>query len=433
MMQSEISRSPGMLSMNRNAWLVTITSLAGWTLVNMDGSFFTFSYPLIQKQFHITTQQVSFLYTGIFLIGAVVTFVIGPVLDRLGRKGVFQFTLLATALGSLLSGLAFNFTSLFVFRGITQVGASSEWMAGQVMVAEEAPNHTRGWWVGFAQIGWPVGWFIASLLSLALVPTLGWRWLFVIGVVPALFTLWVRRNVQETDRFQDIKKIRQQLDENRAAEARYATNTAKVNEFTYAQLFEPDLARTSILVFLWQLIYNYGAASIIYWLPELFIHYGLPLTSEYATSAWATGLAIIGYLSAAVLGEKFGRREVSALYLAIGAVSGLLLGLKGTTWIAITVFYAGFYFFAIGQMGAAVAFALESFPTRARGTGGTLLAVATWVGFIAAGLTGPILFSAWGVPATIAVWGGLCAIIPAILALGTRRVKPGVALEEIAQ
>ncbi len=432
-MASEANRPLMKMGMSRNSWLVTTTSLAGWTLVNMDGSFFTFSYPYIQKQFNITTQQISFLYTGIFLIGAIVTFIIGPILDRVGRKGVFQFTLLATALGSLLSGVSFSFVSLFAFRGVTQVGASSEWMAGQVMVAEEAPDQSRGWWVGFAQIGWPVGWFIASLLALVVIPTLGWRWLFIIGVIPALFTLWVRRNVQETGRFRDIQRVRHEMQEHHPVETKYATNTAKVNQFTYKQLFESDLARASILIFLWQVIYNYGAASIIYWLPELFIKYQLPLTDEFATSAWATGFAIIGYLSAAWLGERYGRREISALYLVIGAISGLLLGLDGTTWLAITIFYAGFYFFAIGQMGAAVAFALESFPTRARGTGGTLLAIATWVGFIAAGLSGPVLFKEWGVPLTVAVWGGGCAIIPALLALGTKRVKPGQALEEIAQ
>jgi len=421
------------LGMSRNAWLVTITSLAGWTLVNVDGSFFTFTYPLIQKDLHITLQQVSLLYTGIFIIGAAVTFITGPILDRWGRKTVYQLTLLATALGSALSGISFNFASLFAFRGITQIGASSEWMAGQFMVAEETPEHTRGWWVGFAQIGWPVGWFIASLLALAIVPTAGWRWLFVVGVIPALFVLWVRRNVQETDRFKDISRVRRQVAERGEASAKYATRIEEVNKFTYLQLIEPDLRRTSILIFLWQLIYNYGAAAIIYWLPELFVTYKLPLTSLYATSAWATGIAVFGYLSAAFLGERFGRREVSAAYLAIGAISGFLLGTHGNTWLTVTLFYAGFYFFAIGQMGAAVAFALESFPTRARGTGGTLLAVATWVGFIAAGLTGPILFSAWGVPATIAFWGGACALVPAILAMGTRHVDPGKPLEEIVR
>ncbi|PWI57864.1 MFS transporter [Sulfoacidibacillus thermotolerans] len=415
--------------LTRNAALITFTSLAGWTLVNMDGSFFTFSYPLIQKDLHLSTQQISYIYTGIFIIGAFATFIFGPILDRLGRKPVFQFSLLATALGSLLSGLSFNFASLFLFRGITQIGGSAEWMAGQVMVAEEAASHNRGWWIGFAQIGWPVGWFIASLISLLVVPTLGWRWLFVIGVVPALFVLWVRRNVKETERFQDLKRIREGSDQNRE-KATFKVDTKKVDKLTYAQLFGKDLVRTSILIFLWQLIYNYGAASIIDWLPSIFMQHHLAISSLYATSAWATGIAILGYLSAAYLGEKLGRREVSATYLIVGAICGVFLA-QSNTWLAITAFYSLYYFFAIGQMGAAVAFALESFPTRARGTGGTLLSVATWVGFIAAGYTGPVLFNNLGLGKSVFVWTVVCSVIPGILALGTKRVHPGTQLEDI--
>ncbi len=426
--EKPVSKSTGL---TKNAALVTFTSLAGWTLVNLDSSFFTFSYPSIQKALHITTQQISYIYTGIFIIGAIATFIFGPILDRFGRKAVFQFSLLATALGSLLSGLGFNFVSLFCFRGITQIGASSEWMAGQVMVAEEAGSNNRGWWVGFAQIGWPVGWFLASLISLVVMPTLGWRWLFVIGVVPALLILWVRRNVKETERFQDLKRVR---DESTAAEvsAKFKVDKAKVHKFTYAQLFGKDLARTSILIFLWQLIYNYGAASIINWLPTIFLHRNLPISSMYGTSAWASGVGILGYISAAYLGEKFGRREVSAVYLILGAIVGSLLAFSANTWATTTLFYALYYFFAIGQMGAAVAFALESFPTRARGTGGTLLSIATWVGFIAAGSTGPVLFNSIGVGNSIFLWGAICSIIPGLLAFGTNRVKPGTQLEDIA-
>ncbi|MCL6442287.1 MAG: MFS transporter [Alicyclobacillus sp.] len=416
------------VGLSRNAALATFTSLAGWTLVNVDSSFFTFSYPYIQKDLHITTQQISYIYTGIFIIGAIATFVFGPVLDRFGRKTVFQLSLFATAIGSLASGLAFNFISLFGFRGITQIGSSAEWMAGQVMVAEEANSYNRGWWVGFAQIGWPVGWFLASLISLVVMPTLGWRWLFVIGVIPGLFILWVRRNVQETERFRDLKKAR---DYANATDVKFKVDRTKVSKFTYAQLFSKDLARTSILIFLWQLIYNYGCASIINWLPTIFAERSLPSSALYGTSAWASGIGILGYVSAAYLGEKFGRREVSAVYLILGAVAGALLAFAAHTWVFTTLFYALYYFFAIGQMGAAVAFALESFPTRARGTGGSLMAVATWIGFIAAGSTGPVLFESIGVDGSIFLWGAICSLIAGLLAFGTKRVKPGTELEDI--
>jgi MFS family permease len=431
------------LGMTRNAWLATLTSFGGWTLVNMDGSFFTFTYPLIQRDLHITINQISYIYTFIYIVGAITTLVAGPLLDYWSRKAVFQVTLLATALGSLLSGLGWNFGSMLAFRSITQLGASAEWMSGQVMVAETTPSKVRGWWVGFAQIGWPVGWFLGSLIAFLVVPAWGWRWLFVIGVIPALFVIWVRRSVEEPERFKDMQELRKKAREVaakkgealREAAAEVATEFQvakdKAVQFTYRQLFASDLARTSILIFLWQVIYNYGAGAIISWLPAVFLFYKVPLVNLYEASAWATGIAVLGYLSAAALGERFGRREISVLYLVIGAISGYMLAFHANNFASITVYYSGYYFFTIGQMGAAVAFALESFPTRARGTGGSLLAVATWIGFIAAGFTGPILMKAMGMAGAVALWTLVCSLIPAFLALGTKRVKPGRELEDI--
>ncbi|MDQ0188921.1 MFS transporter [Alicyclobacillus cycloheptanicus] len=437
MTQEEIARAASVEvtkrrnGLTRNAALVTFTSLAGFTLVNMDSSFFTFSYPTIMKELHISIQQISYLYTGIFIIGAIATFIFGPILDRFGRKVVFQFALYATAIGSLVSALGFNFGSLFAFRGITQIGASSEWMSGQVMVAEEASSQSRGWWVGFSQIGWPVGWFIASLLSLVVIPTLGWRWLFVIGLIPALFVLWVRRNVKETERFRDLKRVLDRGESTSQVQTRFRVDTSRANKFTYRQLFERDLIRTSLLISLWQLIYNYGCASIINWLPTITTDHHIASSSVFGTSAWGSGVGIFGYLTAAYLGEKFGRREVSAVFLILGSAAGLLLAFDAANWATLTLFYALYYFFTIGQMGAAVAFALESFPTRARGTGGTLLSVATSVGFIFAGLTGSVLFSHMGVNQTIFIWGFLCSLVPGLLALVQKESSPEQTLRKL--
>ena len=72
-----------------------------------------------------------------------------------------------------------------------------EWASGAVLVSETWPAEHRGKAIGIMQSGWALGYILAALLALIVMPTLGWRWLFALGVLPALFILWVRRQVHE--------------------------------------------------------------------------------------------------------------------------------------------------------------------------------------------------------------------------------------------
>ncbi|GMX60094.1 MFS transporter [Paenibacillus elgii] len=415
--------------MDRNARLAIITSLLGWTLVNIDNSFFTFSYLQIMDELHLSINQISYIYTFIFVVGAVASFVAGPIMDNVGRKWVFQLALVFTAIGSVLSGISWSFASLLGFRSVTQVGASTELMAGQVMVAENTPNNTRGWWIGFAQIGWPVGWFIASLLSMAILPVFGWRVLFFLGIVPVLFVMWARRNVKESERFAELEKVKKAQTE---VTTEYKVNKSKAKEFTYKQLFSSDLIRTTVLVTLWQLVFNIGVGGIISWLPSVFMNYKIDETGLFTATAIATGVSIIGYLSAAYLGEKFGRREIGAIYMLIGGIAGYFLGFHATDYTSIVIWYSIFYFFGVGSQGVNIAFSVEVFPTRVRGSGSSLVSGAAWLGFILAGLSGPIFFNRFGVSGAVFIWTCLLMVISLLCALGCKRVKPGASLEEIA-
>jgi MFS family permease len=147
----------GLGGIPRRAWLVTLLSLGGWLLVNADGSLFNFTYHLIQKDLGLSDNQIALIYTIIYAVGAVSTFVAGPLMDKIGRKPIYQACLFAAALGSLVTAAAPGFLILVLGRSITQIGAATEWMSGQVMVAEEAPAKVRGRLIGLAQIGYPLG------------------------------------------------------------------------------------------------------------------------------------------------------------------------------------------------------------------------------------------------------------------------------------
>ena len=401
---------------SRSVWRVTLLSLGGWTLVNADGSLFNLNYPLIQESLGISDSQIGTVYAIVYAVGALSTFFAGPIMDRFGRKPVYQSCLFAAALGSIITAGAPGLLILIVARGFTQIGASTEWMAGQVMVAEEAPAKVRGRLIGLAQVGYPLGFFLGSVMSFIIVPLLGWRLLFVFGLLPIAMMVWARRAVSESHRF--------------TAERAQATDGHKN---TFAQAFAPDLRRSSVLVSLWHLFYAFGFAGIVSYLPTVYAHYHVSLTYTYLSSAIATGLAAFGYVLCALVGERLGRREAAALWLVLGGLAGLYMAYAGHTLATLTIGYALIYFFVVGHITSAVGFASEVFPTRVRGTGANLVAGLEWIGFLAAALAGPRMFAALGIPTTLAIWLFLCPLVAAGCALGMKRVPPGRVLEQIAR
>ena len=182
---------------------------------------------------------------------------------------------------------------------------------------------------------------------------------------------------------------------------------------------------------MWHLFYAFGAAGIISYLPTVYAHFHISLTNTFLSSAIATGFAAFGYILAAVLGEKYGRREISAVFLTLGAIAGGFLAFAGSTFWLLTIFYGLFYFFTIGHITAAVAFPAEVFPTRVRGTGTNLVAASEWIGFVLAGLTGPFLLNHVGYSFTLTLWCVISPLVAAAAALSMRRVAPGKLLEEV--
>jgi len=300
-------------------------------------------------------------------------------------------------------------------RSLTQIGASTEWMAGQVMVAEEAPAALRGRLIGLAQIGYPLGFFLGSVLSFVIAPHLGWRGLFLFGVLPVLMMIWARKAVPETERF-----------------AKFLTNSGDATKHHFRQVFAPDLRRSTLLIAGWHLLYAFGFGGIVSYLPTVYAHYHISLTHVYVSSAIATGLAAFGYVLCAYIGERVGRREAAALWLSLGALSGLYMAYGGHSLVTLTIGYSLVYFFVVGHITSAVGFASEVFPTRVRGTGANVLAGMEWMGFLGAAFAGPPMLSSLGVPTSLAIWLFVCPLIAAGCALGMRRVAPKATLEEIA-
>ncbi|GAC1303374.1 MAG: MFS transporter [Ktedonobacteraceae bacterium] len=431
-------------SLSPEARLVVITSLIGWSLANMDQSFFTWAYPSIQKEFNISLNQVSYLYTAIFIAGWLATFAVGPLMERFGRKPLFQATLIATALGSALSALSFNFSSLFAGRIVASAGSSSENFTSQVMTIESVPGARKGILVALAQTGYPIGWFLSAGISLLFLPVLGWRGLFLIGIIPALFIIYLRIATREPERSAEVLKLRKAARQEAATahvnieeaaeqvQTHYAVKKDEAVHSPLAQIFFKDMRGTTILLSVWFFITNVANAGATTYIPTIASLRGISASSVETIGVITTALAVGGYMACAWLGTQIGRRNAIAIFQGLGIVLGLIFAFFGKDLISFGVLYALWWFFAYGIYGCAITYIMESFPTRIRGMGSNFVGQFVWLGFLVYSLLAARILGAFGATAAVLFAMVGVAAIAFVVLLFNKNIPPRLELEEIA-
>ena len=177
-------------------------SYLGWTLDAFDYFLMTFMLSTIAKEFGTDVKAVTqaiFLTLAARPIGA---FVFGWLAERFGRRPVLMADILIFSLFELASGFAPSLTSLLVLRFLFGVGMGGEWGLGASLVMESIPARLRGAVSGLLQSGYPSGYFVASLVYFLLFDSIGWRGMFMVGVIPAFLVLLIRMHVKESPVFE---------------------------------------------------------------------------------------------------------------------------------------------------------------------------------------------------------------------------------------
>jgi MFS family permease len=417
----------------RYQWYVTLTATAGFALVSMDGAFFTQALNPITAEFHIGVNTVGWLVVIMQAVAGLATYGVGALMDRVGRRRAFQLTLAATALGSVLTALSWGLVSLGIFRTFANGAGSAEGVTGQTMVAETGVAPRRGFLMSVQQAGYPIGWFLASGLALLVLPSAGWRWLFLIGVIPALLAMAARLWVKETSRFKDVQNVREQVAEHdTTVDSRYEVDTSRVSQSLFRQLFERDMARTSVVLFLATFFFAVGSGTVLFFLPYLTNARGLSTHQLNEIVSIGTIGGFIGYLVQGWIGDIIGRKWNIIVTIALGSVAIFFLS-RSTTWGTIAIGETLFWLLYMGAYAALYGFLTESFPTRIRGTGVGFVTAGVWIGNAVSGAIAPHLQSATGIPDAF-VWGGFVpGLIAAVLFIFAKATRPGAELEQIAR
>jgi MFS transporter, SHS family, lactate transporter len=177
---------------------VVAASFLGWTLDAFDFFLMVFVLKDIAQEFHtdITRVTVAILLTlAMRPIGA---FLFGRAADRWGRRPTLMVDVLFYSAVEFASGFAPSLTALLILRAIYGVAMGGEWGVGASLTMESIPPQARGFVSGLLQSGYPTGYFLASIVYGLLFQYIGWRGMFMVGVLPALLVLYIRRSVPES-------------------------------------------------------------------------------------------------------------------------------------------------------------------------------------------------------------------------------------------
>ena len=188
---------------------VVVAAYLGWTLDAFDFFLMVFMFKDIASTFHVDVKSVveaTFLTLAARPIGA---FVFGRLADRFGRKPTLMWNILAFSVLEGASGFAPSLTSFLALRFLFGIAMGGEWGIGSALTFETIPTRARGVVSGLLQAGYPSGYFIASIATYLFYDSLGWRYMFLLGVVPAILVFFVRMGVDESPAFLE-KRIRKE-------------------------------------------------------------------------------------------------------------------------------------------------------------------------------------------------------------------------------
>ena len=374
---------PWYRSLDSNQWKTMFASNLGWMFDGYETYALILTVAVALHQLLEPSQYAQIpAYAGtviaITLLGWGVGGFIGGILaDYLGRRRTMILAILAYSITTGLSAFAWDWVSFALLRFVVGVAIGSEWSTGASMTAEVWPDHARGRGAGLMQCGLGIGFFLASLIWL-FVSGHGpgaWRIMYFIGVIPALFTLWLRSGVEESHKWEHTNEKRKAAHAKKKSGAALTDEDHALTRFTVADLFaDPVVRKHAIITFLMSLTTTLAWWGISTWVAPFIAataaKAGLPAQTwaAYAGMSYNVG-AIVGYIGLGFLADRFGRKPIVMIFFAASFVLTPALYMW-TSDLHMLVLVAGINgFFTLGQYSWMSVWMPELFPTRMRATG----------------------------------------------------------------
>ena len=271
----------------------------------------------IQTKFSTLPQNLQFLsltFVGMTL-GSLITGFVG---DKYGRRFTYQVNLLVFGLASFAAAFAQDMPQLIICRFVQGLGLGAEIVVGYSTLTEFVPPATRGRWLAFMAFLTVCGFPVTAILSYLIIPTWGWRPMFVIAGIGSLIVWYLRKNLPESPRWleaqgrtAEAEALMQAIEKDVSATAGALPPpavAAPVPQLSAAAMFKPPILQR-LLVGSWVLItINTLIFGFVIFLPQFFLRQGLTITNSLGYTVVLAGASLVGCACGAVLSDTVGRR-----------------------------------------------------------------------------------------------------------------------------
>ncbi|HEX3505870.1 MAG TPA: MFS transporter [Xanthobacteraceae bacterium] len=388
------------------------------------------------------------LFIGGILATTLVAWAVGGLLsgilaDYFGRRRVLLTSILWYSIFAGLTALAPNYVSLLVLRFLTGIGMGAEWGAGSSLVSELWDPQRRGRGLAYLQSGFGCGFLLAAAIWQVINQggVDDWRWMYVIGVTPAIATLFVRRYVKDSNLWieadQRRRLIRQRVNANEPVDG----GERNLTRLTLWQLFETrELRRRVALLLIAGLSTTIGWWAVSAWIPQFTAQQladkmrDVPGAITQVVITY-NAIGILGFIAVGYLADWLGRKPTMIFYFIGSLISVPALFLWPTSLEGLTAAAAVNGFFTLGQWTWLAIYPSELFPTHIRATAITFVFNTTRLVAAVATLISAYLIQVFGSISTAAVVVGSIYVLGLLVTpwIGPEtRAKPLPGLDDFA-
>lgn len=343
-------------SVHRAQRLTLLAAALGWMLDAFDVMLYALVLAHIMRDLRMTKSTAGLLNTLMLLSSGVGGILFGFIADRLGRKRALALSILTYSICSFASGLTQTIAQLAFFRTLLGLGMGGEWNTGATLVAETWPTRLRAKALALVQSSWAIGYAVATLVAGIVLHFLNWRYVFFVGLLPAVVTLWIRSRVPESPMWERSQK----------------TRTRSRRDTSIWQIFQAPLLKKTIALLLVNLFGLFAYWGLMSWIPAYLSlpvaqggrGFGLLNTTTLLLTLNLVGM-LPGYLAFGLFADWLGRKGAFILYFVTAGLLVPLYAAARSPW-SIMVMGALVAFFGTGFFSGSGLIGSEIFPTHLR-------------------------------------------------------------------
>ncbi len=326
----------------------------GWMLDAFDVMLYALVLAALMTDLGIAKTTAGLLGSVTLVASAAGGLLFGLFADRYGRTKALMGSILIYSIFTAACGFAQTLVQLAVFRTLLGIGMGGEWASGAALVSETWPAAHRGKALGLMQSAWAIGYASAALVTALVLPRWGWRAVFFVGVLPALFTIWIQRRVEEPEAWTRVR-------------------AARTPRESFTSIFRGPLGALTLAVTLMNACTMFAWWGFNLWIPA---YLSLPQQqggvglSAAVMSGFVIAMQVgmwFGYVTFGFVSDRFGRKRTYIVYLLVAAV---LIFVYGRTHAPQLLLLLGPFvaFFGTGYFTGFGAVTAEIYPTAIRAT-----------------------------------------------------------------